>query len=112
MTFTFANVFTIAFTASGLAFFIAGTVGLLRFPDVHSRLHALTKADNLGLGLMVLGLIPQTDSIWMAIKLLLVWALAILAAGTTSQLIARAALPRELREASEAGPHDAQGRRT
>jgi len=33
-------------------FFLAGTVGLLRFPDVHSRLHALTKADNLGLGLL------------------------------------------------------------
>lgn len=110
MTFSLANVFTIAFTAIGLAFFIAGTVGLLRFPDVHSRLHALTKADNLGLGLMVLGLMPQTDSIWTAIKLLLVWALAILAAGTTSQLIARAALPRDLRDAHEAGPHDTQGR--
>ncbi|MDO8904810.1 monovalent cation/H(+) antiporter subunit G [Hydrogenophaga sp.] len=111
MTFSFANVFTIAFTTFGLAFFIAGTVGLLRFPDVHSRLHALTKADNLGLGLMVLGLLPQTDSVWTAVKLLLVWALAILAAGTTSQLIARAALPRELRDAPESGPHDTQGGR-
>ena len=29
-------------------FFVGGTVGLLRFPDVYSRLHALTKADNIG----------------------------------------------------------------
>lgn len=31
---------------TGLFFFIAGSVGLLRLPDVYSRLHALTKADN------------------------------------------------------------------
>jgi multicomponent Na+:H+ antiporter subunit G len=40
----------------GAFFFLAGTLGLLRFPDVYTRLHALTKADNLGLGLTVLGL--------------------------------------------------------
>jgi multicomponent Na+:H+ antiporter subunit G len=34
----------------GAFFFFAGTVGLLRFPDVYTRLHALAKADNLGLG--------------------------------------------------------------
>ena len=39
-------------------FFLAGTVGLLRFPDTITRLHALTKADNLGLGLIILGLFP------------------------------------------------------
>ena len=33
--------------AGGL-FFLAGTLGLLRFPDIYSRLHALTKADNVG----------------------------------------------------------------
>jgi multicomponent Na+:H+ antiporter subunit G len=44
--------------AAGVVFFIAGTVALLRFPDPLSRLHALTKADSLGLGLIVLGLLP------------------------------------------------------
>ena len=47
--------------AAGAFFFLAGTVGLLRFPDALTRLHALTKADNLGLGLIVLGLLPQAD---------------------------------------------------
>lgn len=76
----------------GLLFFAAGTVGVLRFPDAHSRLHALTKADNLGLGFIVLGLMLQAGSVWVVLKLLLVWLLAILAAATASQLIARAAL--------------------
>ena len=42
---------TILAVSAGAFFFLAGTVGLLRFPDALSRLHALTKADNLGLGL-------------------------------------------------------------
>lgn len=49
---------------AGAFFFFAGTIGLLRFPDVYTRLHALTKADNLGLGLVVLGLVLQAESSW------------------------------------------------
>jgi len=86
------DIATLAFASAGVAFFVAGTLGLLRFPDVHSRLHALTKADNLGLGLIVIGLMLQAGSLWLALKLGLVWLLAILAAATVSQLIARAAL--------------------
>ena len=83
---------TYAFTGIGLFFFIAGTVGILRFPDVFSRLHALTKADNLGLGFIALGVAFQADT-WRDIAVLaLIWALAIGAAGTVSQLIARDAL--------------------
>ena len=85
------NLLTILCVLAGAAFFLAGTVGLLRFPDPLSRLHALTKADNLGLGLIVLGLLPQVDSTYAAMKLLAVWLLAQLAAATASQLIARTA---------------------
>lgn len=76
----------------GLFFFTAGTVGLLRFPDIHSRLHALTKADNLGLGLVVLGAAFHLREGWTIAKLVLVWGLALAAAGAVAQLIARAAL--------------------
>jgi multicomponent Na+:H+ antiporter subunit G len=83
---------TYFFTAAGLVFFLAGTVGLIRFPDVFSRLHALTKADNLGLGFVALGLAFQAPG-WPEIAMLvLVWALALVAAGTAAQLVARAAL--------------------
>jgi multicomponent Na+:H+ antiporter subunit G len=83
-----------ALTAIGLVFFTAGTVGMIRFPDGFSRLHALTKADNLGLGFIVVGTALQAES-WMQVaKLALIWGLALLAAGTMAQLIARAALVR------------------
>lgn len=83
---------SLALLVAGLFFFLAGTVGLLRFPDVYSRLHALTKADNLGLGLLTLGLCLRAGDGWTVLKLLLVWLLALLAAATASQLVARAAL--------------------
>ena len=76
---------------SGAFFFLAGTVGLLRFPDALTRLHALTKADNLGLGLVVLGLLPRADGALGALKLVVVWLLVLVASATVSQLIARVA---------------------
>ena len=85
------DVFSIAAIAAGAFFFLAGTVGLLRFPDAYTRLHALTKADNLGLALVVIGLLPQMDSVLAAAKLVLVWLLVLLSSAVVSQLIARAA---------------------
>ena len=76
---------------AGLVFFLAGTVGLIRFPDSLSRLHALTKADNLGLGLIVLGLLPHVTSLTMALKLVVIWLLVQFAGATVAQLIARLA---------------------
>jgi multicomponent Na+:H+ antiporter subunit G len=84
------DIFTIAAVAAGAFFFLAGTVGLLRFPDTFTRLHALTKADNLGLGLVVVGLLPQMDGVMAGLKLILVWLMVLLASATVSQLIARA----------------------
>lgn len=86
-----ADSLTILLLAGGTLFFVAGTVGLLRFPDVFTRIHALTKADNVGLGLIVLGLMLQAASVWLALKLLLIWALILLASCTSGHLVARAA---------------------
>ena len=83
------NALTVLFVVVGLVFMTLGTVGLLRFPDVHSRLHALTKADNLGLGFIVLGLLFQATAVSAAIKLLLIWCLVLLAATTACYLVAR-----------------------
>jgi multicomponent Na+:H+ antiporter subunit G len=86
-----ADIFSVLAISAGALFFLAGTVGLLRFPDALTRLHALTKADNLGLGLVVLGLLPRADGSTGALKLVLVWLLVLLAGATVSQLIARVA---------------------
>jgi multicomponent Na+:H+ antiporter subunit G len=83
------DVFTVGAISAGLFFFLAGTVGLLRFPDTLTRLHALTKADNLGFGLIVIGLLPQSPDLRSALKLIAIWLLVQLASATSSQLIAQ-----------------------
>jgi multicomponent Na+:H+ antiporter subunit G len=76
----------------GAFFFIAGTVGLIRLPDRLSRLHALTKADNVGLGFIVLGLMPLAPDLFYGLKIVLVWLLVVIAGATGAHLIAKRAL--------------------
>jgi multicomponent Na+:H+ antiporter subunit G len=92
-----ADLLSMLLILAGSAFFLAGTLGLLRFPDIYTRLHALTKADNVGLGLTVVGLTLQVSSGWMAAKLLLIWLLVMFAGSAVSQLIARNALQRGIK---------------
>lgn len=75
----------------GAFFYFAGTVGLVRFPDVYARLHALAKADNLGLGCVLAGLALKADSLAAALKLLLIWPLALAASAAVGYAIAHRA---------------------
>jgi multicomponent Na+:H+ antiporter subunit G len=81
-----------ALIAAGVGFFVAGTIGLLRLPDPLSRLHALTKADNLGLLLVVAGLLVQVREPLLGIKLVLIWVLVLAAGATAAHLIAKRAV--------------------
>jgi multicomponent Na+:H+ antiporter subunit G len=56
--------------SGGVFLFLAGTVGLLRFPDSLTRLHLLAKAHNLDLGLVVRGLLPRAHVPLGALKLI------------------------------------------
>ena len=86
-----SNLITIVAVSVGVLFFVAGTLGLLRFPDTLTRLHALTKADNLGLGFVVIGLLPRAESFRDGVVLVCVWLLVLLTGTTVSQLIAQVA---------------------
>lgn len=77
------------FIIAGVGFFLAGTVGLLRFPDVFTRLHALTKADNTGLGLLGVGVALQGQSLRLAVLIGLIWFLAVTASSIACHLVAR-----------------------
>jgi multicomponent Na+:H+ antiporter subunit G len=87
---TLLEIGAIVLVTAGAVFFLAGTVGVLRFPDAPTRLHAVTKADNLGLGLLALGLALLADSPSTVVKLLLIWVIALAGSATACQLIANA----------------------
>ena len=85
------DILSVILLAAGAFFFLAGSTGVLRFPDVYTRLHALTKADNLGLGFIVLGMALRSDSWVVVAKMLLIWALVIVAGATAGITVAEAA---------------------
>ena len=79
---------------AGIAFAVLGTVGLLRFPDPMSRLHALTKADGAGLGLCVAGLALISGELDAAALMILIWLGVMLSGATAAHLVARRVLER------------------
>ncbi|GGH45700.1 cation:proton antiporter [Microbacterium album] len=92
---------------AGTAFFTAGTLGLMRFPDVRTRLHALTKADNLGLGLLLGGVALLLGEWRTAALLLIAWLCALMAASVSAHVLGSlnaSADPRERERA--ASPRD------
>ena len=80
-----------ALIVTGLIFFIAGSIGLLRLPDLYARLHALTKADNVGLGMLILGVILISGDLLTSLKLILVWLLVLASSAASAHLIAQRA---------------------
>ena len=82
---------------AAIPFFWGGSLGLLRFPDLYTRLHALTKADNLGLGLVVAGSILLAKDWMVGIKLLFIWLAVLTASAVSCFLVANAARRRKIK---------------
>ncbi|WP_086931800.1 monovalent cation/H(+) antiporter subunit G [Agarilytica rhodophyticola] len=72
---------------------ITGGIGLFRFPDFFSRMHAASITDTLGSGLIMIGLLVQVGEAWIvAVKLLLIILFIFLTSPTSSHALAKAAL--------------------
>jgi len=78
--------------AGGMFFLGVGTLGLLRLPDVYSRLHATAKCDTLGAGLTLLGLSVYHGLSLISLKLGLMLIFIWVSGPTAAHMIARAAL--------------------
>lgn len=80
------------FLVSGSFFCLTGGIGLLRFPDFFSRIHAASLTDTLGASLILIGLIFQSGATIVLPKLLLILFFSLLAGTTASHAMAKAAL--------------------
>ena len=76
---------------AGIFFFLIGVIGLLRFPDAYSRMHATTKCDTLGAGLILFALILYSGFSAASAKLFLLIVFIWLTNPTSAHVIARAA---------------------
>lgn len=85
------DIIAVLFMLGGLFFFFTGTVGLLRFPDVYTRMHATGKSDTLGAQLILIGLAIANGWEVASAKLILIFAFMMLANPTATHAMIRAA---------------------
>lgn len=78
--------------ALGSFFCFSGAIGLLRFPDFFSRMHASSVTDTLGAGLILLGLMFYAGLSLILVKLLLILVFLLLTGPTSAHAMSKAAL--------------------
>jgi multicomponent Na+:H+ antiporter subunit G len=76
---------------AGTFFLLTGTVGILRMPDVFTRMHVAAKSDTLGAGLWLVGLAVITDDATTVVKLLFLVVFVWITSPTAAHVMARAA---------------------
>lgn len=74
----------------GVFFFTVGTIGLLRLPDFYCRLHANTKSDTLGVGLVLFSLFLHEGLTSAGVKLLIMILFIWITNPTAGHIIAKA----------------------
>ena len=80
--------------ATGGLFCVIGAVGLIRMPDLYTRMHAASVTDTLGAGLILFGLILQAGVTLVTAKLLIIGVLILFTSPTATHALARAAFLR------------------
>jgi multicomponent Na+:H+ antiporter subunit G len=81
----------IALLAGGF-FIIVGSIGLHRMPDVFTRMHATSLIDTLGVGLLGLGMLLQTDDWMVAIRVVIIVVVLLTTGAVSAHALARAAM--------------------
>ncbi len=70
---------------------VVGTVGVLRFPDFYTRLHAASVTDTAAATLAIVGMALLAPSLAVVVKLAVVWLFLFLTGPTSSHALANAA---------------------
>ncbi len=80
------------FLLGGGFFAVTGGIGVLRMPDVYTRLHGSGMTDTMGAGLILTGLMFQSGFTLVTVKLFLVLLFLWLTSPIATHAVARAAL--------------------
>jgi multicomponent Na+:H+ antiporter subunit G len=81
-----------AFILAGSFFILVGTVGMLRMPDVFTRMHAASVIDTLGAGCLIAGMMLQAGPTLISLKLLFIFILFFVTSPVATHALAQAAL--------------------
>lgn len=80
------------FIMAGSFFTIVGVIGIIRLPDIFSRMHGAGLVDTLGIMLILTGLMFQADEWIVVVKLFLILVFIFFTSPTTTFALARAAI--------------------
>jgi len=86
------TVLSVGFIVGGLFFFATATIGLLRFPDFFTRLHATGKGDTLAVTLSLVGLACYEGFTLTGVKIVCIAVFMFLAQPTATHAISRAGI--------------------
>lgn len=75
----------------GVFFFFVGALGLIRMPDVFCRMHATTKCDTMGAGLVFVALIIWQGMNFVSLNILVILVFIWLTSPTAAHFIAKSA---------------------
>ncbi|MDI6859715.1 MAG: monovalent cation/H(+) antiporter subunit G [Methanocellales archaeon] len=88
------SILIVILLAIGVFFLAVGTIGLLRLPEVYTRLHATTKCDTLGACSILLGMMLYEGIAFASVEMLFIIAFLLLANPTAAHAIARGSYKR------------------
>lgn len=77
---------------AGAFFTVVGALGLVRMPELYTRIHAASVVDTLGLGLLALGMMLQAGLTLVTLKLLFLLLLFVFTTPVITHALAQAAL--------------------
>jgi len=80
---------------------LSGGVGIIRFPDFYTRMHAVGVTDTLGAGMILIGLMLQNPEGLVVLKLLLILVMTIFISPVASHALAKAAFRNDLMPLSD-----------
>ncbi len=89
---TLVNFGSAFFLLAGSFLCLSGGVGIVKFPDFYSRMHAVGVTETLATALVLFGLMLQAPDLVVLFKLMLILALTLFIAPTASHALAKAAL--------------------
>lgn len=93
---TLLDISSVLFLLIGSFLCISGGVGILRFPDFYTRLHAVGVTDTLATAMILIGLMLQNPDGMVIVKLLIILLMTLFINPTSSHALAQAAMHNKL----------------
>ncbi len=91
MTETVLDILSWILLGSGSFFYVVGSIGLLRMPDVFTRMHATSVSDTFGAFLMLVGMMLQVEPSLVTLRLIIIIAIILYTGPVATHALARAA---------------------